>query len=65
MNTAKFISSVIKGIGIALSGGGIALGAGHLEFVDVDAFTTAAVVVFSILVNIIYQAIKNAQNPKP
>ena len=54
-NLSRFIQSVVKGIGIATAGGGLALGAGQINLVNVDFFSIVAVVVFSVVFNTIYQ----------
>ena len=55
-----FIQSVLKGIGISATGGGIALGAGQMNLVDVDFPTIVAMVIFSNIINVVYQYLKNA-----
>lgn len=59
----KLIESIVKGIGIASAGGGIAIGAGSINMINVDFVSTAAVVVFSILFNTLYQFLKSKYLP--
>ena len=58
------IQKIIKGIGIASAGGGIAIGAGTMDLVDVDFITIVMVVIFSSGFNAIYQFLKNKIDKK-
>lgn len=56
--TQELISKIIKSVGIAAAGGGLTLGAGTLNVVDVDFVTTIAVAIFTVLFNAGYQYVK-------
>ena len=53
--TQEFLQSVLKGIGIAASGGALTLGAGTINIVDADFGTIVAVSIFCAVVNLAYQ----------
>lgn len=56
--TQELINKIIKSIGIAAAGGGLTLGAGTLNVINVDFVTTIAVAIFSVVFNAGYQYIK-------
>ena len=58
----EFLGNVIKGFAHASAGGGIAIGAGMLNFVGVDFSTIVVLVVISTLYNTVREAIKKFVN---
>lgn len=62
MNTKDIFEKILKGVGIAAAGGGIAIGAGTVNIVDADFLTIIYVVVASSLFNAIYQFLRGKIN---
>ena len=55
----KFIRKVLKGFAHASAGGGLAIGAGTMDLVNVDALTIFVMVIVVTLYNMAKEALKN------